>query len=888
MTPLLKKLCRVLGAEYRLKHPPSCFSLERPLSWLSFLWGRNSGGDIGTLHPAHCAIYASLLILFTLLISQVARGGGAGTTGGQFLTIPGEVRGVSMGGAYSAAANDVTGLWYNPATIGRNPYATMTLMHMLYLEETSFSSVAGALPFGKKHAVGMGIQRFAVGSIPSRDNTSTLTSSYQPQDLSLSVAYAKTFWKTSLGASAKYVNSKIADSATTIAFDVGIHQELGPVALAVAAQNYGGALKFNKEEFDLPQTIRVGTSWRVLSPWLLNVDYGITNEADNWMAAGTEIVFPYKDITGVALRAGYNTKNTDVDGLSGITAGAGLSFSEAAINYAWTPFGDLGTAHRVSLLFQFKSPMLNAGVSPILGQGELQTRNVISRQARLESKSIITSNDVAHKTTQTYPFYPWKKLKGENLKRTSDQEIMAALAKDALCPTDGPHALVTNTKGRVRIKKVSNPHRWARIRRGSFIYEGDELQTKRRAYAQLILANGTQAEVGPETTLKFESNQEFCEQPLLTMGNGDLHTDVPNHLGIQTDLGKAELEASQCHVSIGARQLKIRMMEGEGKFVVEDDTITLSPGDVYELKRPDAPEEKKDDYEGNYSEYRNEDFSDYDDDLDEQAQEVLNPFNPTPNWVPGRWDPEIINKYREYIDELKGTNGLEVAEYVRDSSLRKDTRALLDVLHAERNDLQIQYKGYMADMESFKEIMKSLKKGVKGETWQDRLARKREQKEAKKAFKQARKSFKRTKKDLKVMMKNMRFTQDYLAAIPIVRMVNITAKESAIPFNVGAATLSEDATPILGRISKSIEELQPTRVIIVGHTDKMGSNRANVKLSKRRALSVSTYLREQTPSIQIKFVTKGMGSKVPIVEGDDPEALARNRRVEIWLELKGL
>ena len=36
------------------------------------------------------------------------------------------------------------------------------------------------------------------------------------------------------------------------------------------------------------------------------------------------------------------------------------------------------------------------------------------------------------------------------------------------------------------------------------------------------------------------------------------------------------------------------------------------------------------------------------------------------------------------------------------------------------------------------------------------------------------------------------------------------------------------------------------------------------------------------------FITKGMGSSQPVASGDDPDAMAKNRRVEIWFELRGL
>jgi outer membrane protein OmpA-like peptidoglycan-associated protein len=73
---------------------------------------------------------------------------------------------------------------------------------------------------------------------------------------------------------------------------------------------------------------------------------------------------------------------------------------------------------------------------------------------------------------------------------------------------------------------------------------------------------------------------------------------------------------------------------------------------------------------------------------------------------------------------------------------------------------------------------------------------------------------------------------------------------------------------------------------VVGHTDGLGEDGYNRRLSRRRAQAVARVLRRALPGA-VRVETVGRGSADPVVpettsEGDDdPAARARNRRVEL-------
>jgi hypothetical protein len=80
---------------------------------------------------------------------------------------------------------------------------------------------------------------------------------------------------------------------------------------------------------------------------------------------------------------------------------------------------------------------------------------------------------------------------------------------------------------------------------------------------------------------------------------------------------------------------------------------------------------------------------------------------------------------------------------------------------------------------------------------------------------------------------------------------------------------------------EAVELLQSAAYVeIVGHTDNVGDESDNLKLSKLRAAAVRDYLISKGHDAS-KMVTTGMGETMPIASNDTEEGRASNRRVEI-------
>ncbi|MDT4869193.1 Outer membrane porin F [compost metagenome] len=79
-------------------------------------------------------------------------------------------------------------------------------------------------------------------------------------------------------------------------------------------------------------------------------------------------------------------------------------------------------------------------------------------------------------------------------------------------------------------------------------------------------------------------------------------------------------------------------------------------------------------------------------------------------------------------------------------------------------------------------------------------------------------------------------------------------------------------------------EAAGTELNISGHTDSVGSDAYNQKLSERRANAVASYLVDSGISASsIKSVT-GYGETQPVADNSTSDGRAQNRRVEIQIK----
>jgi outer membrane protein OmpA-like peptidoglycan-associated protein len=103
---------------------------------------------------------------------------------------------------------------------------------------------------------------------------------------------------------------------------------------------------------------------------------------------------------------------------------------------------------------------------------------------------------------------------------------------------------------------------------------------------------------------------------------------------------------------------------------------------------------------------------------------------------------------------------------------------------------------------------------------------------------------------------------------------------SQLLFDYGKADVKEANKVNIQELAKSLKLYPETYVLIVGHTDNVGSDAFNQTLSEKRAAAVSNLLAVSGVS-NSRIKTEGKGKAQPAVSNDTEENRSQNRRVEI-------
>jgi OOP family OmpA-OmpF porin len=99
-------------------------------------------------------------------------------------------------------------------------------------------------------------------------------------------------------------------------------------------------------------------------------------------------------------------------------------------------------------------------------------------------------------------------------------------------------------------------------------------------------------------------------------------------------------------------------------------------------------------------------------------------------------------------------------------------------------------------------------------------------------------------------------------------------------FDFDKSVLKPEAKAKLDDLVSKTSGINLEVIIAVGHTDSVGTNAYNQKLSVRRAEAIKAYLTSKGIE-KNRVYTEGKGEKQPIADNKTAEGRAKNRRVEI-------
>jgi outer membrane protein OmpA-like peptidoglycan-associated protein len=110
-----------------------------------------------------------------------------------------------------------------------------------------------------------------------------------------------------------------------------------------------------------------------------------------------------------------------------------------------------------------------------------------------------------------------------------------------------------------------------------------------------------------------------------------------------------------------------------------------------------------------------------------------------------------------------------------------------------------------------------------------------------------------------------------------ITMTNQTA------FDTDSTAIKPGFHTTLDKLADVVVRYNKTALTVVGHTDNVGSNDYNQKLSQRRALSVAQYLESKRVD-SMRLALSGKGETQPVASNASEGGRQANRRVEIYVE----
>lgn len=109
--------------------------------------------------------------------------------------------------------------------------------------------------------------------------------------------------------------------------------------------------------------------------------------------------------------------------------------------------------------------------------------------------------------------------------------------------------------------------------------------------------------------------------------------------------------------------------------------------------------------------------------------------------------------------------------------------------------------------------------------------------------------------------------------------IKVTLNENTVNFDFNSANLTTLAKSNLDKLVTVLKNNPDTNINIYGHTDSIGTDAVNLRISSQRAAAVKNYFVANGISASRMF-TEGLGKSSPIASNDTDAGRAKNRRVE--------
>lgn len=322
------------------------------------------------------------LLVASALLARPAAADEAGTSAAPFLEMQQGARPTGMAGAYTAVADDVNSMWWNPAGLARTKMTELTMSHTVFVDDVKTEYFAASRPLPTlKGTVGGSITYMTVPGIEGYDAAGRSIGNLTANGYAASLGFG-TFvipGQLSAGVNGKYVGQTLAtQKGAGVAIDFGVQYRKDKFGAGVSAQNVGPSFKLGNDSSPLPTTVRAGAAYSVNSRLLaafdlskargsgvlphLGSEFRLTNNFQlraGWqkqenLGNGAGLSFGFTLMGAVGEAAAVGGENWGGEGTPWWEKAAGaVKGLVGAFDYSFISLGDLKDVHRLSLTLKF-------------------------------------------------------------------------------------------------------------------------------------------------------------------------------------------------------------------------------------------------------------------------------------------------------------------------------------------------------------------------------------------------------------------------------------------------------------------------------------------------------------------------------------------------------
>ena len=113
---------------------------------------------------------------------------------------------------------------------------------------------------------------------------------------------------------------------------------------------------------------------------------------------------------------------------------------------------------------------------------------------------------------------------------------------------------------------------------------------------------------------------------------------------------------------------------------------------------------------------------------------------------------------------------------------------------------------------------------------------------------------------------------------------NLILRLVGLSFESGESTIDTSYRALLEKVRDAANVFPRSLIIIEGHTDSLGSEAANLALSRSRAEAVGAFLSDELGIAGFRIRAMGFGETRPIANNETAQGRARNRRIDVRIE----